>query len=272
MSRTGPIGATWSEDAVAAVPSLRTLGTSATSAAAGNDSRLSDSRTPTAHAASHFIGGSDALSELWLFPWQRRIVRYHCDIGATTIQTDGAAAPTTDGSLANADDDGAPWLSFVTGAVSGNTAGMYGTFASHRVAWKPSLLGRIRTGGSVASIRLWFGLFFSDPQTLGSVAGIHAAGIGYDTGTDGTAFWHVVTSNGAAQTRTATSVAIATATAYNFWVLVTSTEVKFYIDDVLVRTETATLPTANLGPAIRVTTLTGSSKRWSFDRLHLLSV
>jgi hypothetical protein len=48
-------------DAVAGTGSLRTLGTAATSACAGNDSRLSDARTPTAHATSHQSGGSDAV-------------------------------------------------------------------------------------------------------------------------------------------------------------------------------------------------------------------
>lgn len=37
------------------------LGTSASTAAAGNDARLSDARTPTAHAASHKSGGSDTI-------------------------------------------------------------------------------------------------------------------------------------------------------------------------------------------------------------------
>lgn len=37
------------------------LGTSATTAAAGNDSRLSDSRTPLSHATSHQSGGGDAI-------------------------------------------------------------------------------------------------------------------------------------------------------------------------------------------------------------------
>lgn len=49
-------------DAVAATGSLRTLGTSATSACAGNDARLSDARTPTAHKTSHENGGADELS------------------------------------------------------------------------------------------------------------------------------------------------------------------------------------------------------------------
>jgi hypothetical protein len=49
-------------DAAAATGSLRTLGTAATAACAGNDSRLSDSRTPTAHKTSHQDAGSDEMS------------------------------------------------------------------------------------------------------------------------------------------------------------------------------------------------------------------
>jgi len=39
--------------AIAATPSLRALGAGATDACAGDDARLSNARTPTAHAASH---------------------------------------------------------------------------------------------------------------------------------------------------------------------------------------------------------------------------
>ena len=49
-------------DAAAGTGSLRTLGTTATSACAGNDARLSNARTPAAHAASHATGQSDALT------------------------------------------------------------------------------------------------------------------------------------------------------------------------------------------------------------------
>lgn len=49
-------------NAAAGVGSLRTLGTSATSAAAGNDARFTDARTPTAHAASHQHGGADQIA------------------------------------------------------------------------------------------------------------------------------------------------------------------------------------------------------------------
>jgi hypothetical protein len=49
-------------DAAAGVASRRTLGTGATQAAAGNDSRLSNARTPTTHNSTHATGGTDALT------------------------------------------------------------------------------------------------------------------------------------------------------------------------------------------------------------------
>jgi hypothetical protein len=49
-------------DAAAVTGSLRTIGTGALQACAGNDARLSDARTPTAHHASHENGGADELS------------------------------------------------------------------------------------------------------------------------------------------------------------------------------------------------------------------
>lgn len=49
-------------DAAAATGSLRTVGTGALQACAGNDSRLSDARAPTAHKTTHEPGGSDAMA------------------------------------------------------------------------------------------------------------------------------------------------------------------------------------------------------------------
>lgn len=50
-------------DPAAGTAGLRTLGTGANQAAAGNDSRLSDARTPTSHADSHKGGGTDAIDD-----------------------------------------------------------------------------------------------------------------------------------------------------------------------------------------------------------------
>jgi hypothetical protein len=49
-------------DLAAGVGSLRTLGTGAQQAAAGNDSRFTNARTPLSHAASHKHGGSDEIA------------------------------------------------------------------------------------------------------------------------------------------------------------------------------------------------------------------
>lgn len=69
-----------------AVPSI-TYGTTAGTACEGNDSRLSDSRAPTAHAASHLPGGSDALTTA----------------AAGAIEPDDAAAVGTAASFARSD-------------------------------------------------------------------------------------------------------------------------------------------------------------------------
>jgi hypothetical protein len=49
-------------DAAAGIGSRRTIGTGALQAAAGNDSRFTNARTPTAHASTHQPGGSDAMA------------------------------------------------------------------------------------------------------------------------------------------------------------------------------------------------------------------
>jgi len=52
----------WSGSAYAEVSASLVIGTTAGTAAAGNDARLSDARTPTAHAGTHASGGTDAVA------------------------------------------------------------------------------------------------------------------------------------------------------------------------------------------------------------------
>lgn len=58
---TGTEVASAIKDPVAATAGLRTLGTGSAQACAGNDSRLSDARTPTAHASTHASAGTDPI-------------------------------------------------------------------------------------------------------------------------------------------------------------------------------------------------------------------
>ena len=59
-STTKAISFTVPADGTAATPTLRTLGTAATQAAAGNDARLSDTRTPTAGSVINASVASNA--------------------------------------------------------------------------------------------------------------------------------------------------------------------------------------------------------------------
>lgn len=92
------------------------LGTSASTAAAGNDSRLSDSRTPLAHASTHQPGGSDAMA---------------VDAAAATgsLRTIGTgalqAAAGNDSRLSDARTPTAHVLDSATHTISGKTAGQF---------------------------------------------------------------------------------------------------------------------------------------------------
>lgn len=62
LAVTDAMIATANKDGAAGTYSLRTLGTGATQAAAGTDSRFTDARAPTAHKSTHEPGGGDALA------------------------------------------------------------------------------------------------------------------------------------------------------------------------------------------------------------------
>ncbi len=86
-------------DATAGTGSLRTLGTGAQQACAGSDSRLSDARTPTAHATSHENGGADEISVAGLSgaladpQTPSTHASTHQGGGADSIKLDDLAAP-----------------------------------------------------------------------------------------------------------------------------------------------------------------------------------
>lgn len=79
------------KDGAAATPSMRTLGTAATQACAGNDSRLTNARTPTSHASTHQHGGADEVGTAT--PTANAIIKADADgrIGAGWVDPIDAA-------------------------------------------------------------------------------------------------------------------------------------------------------------------------------------
>lgn len=82
----GTLDAWVTADAAAGTASRRKLGTGALEACAGNDARLSDPRAPTAHAASHLIGGGDPVAR-------------GAHASSTGVSTNATATPATKVSL-----------------------------------------------------------------------------------------------------------------------------------------------------------------------------
>lgn len=70
------------KDGVAGTPSMRTLGTGAQVACAGDDARLSNARTPIAHKDTHKASGSDGFLATDLL---EAVVKRILEGGSTTL-------------------------------------------------------------------------------------------------------------------------------------------------------------------------------------------
>jgi hypothetical protein len=139
-----------------------------------------------------------------------------------------------------------------------------GNYSLSRRDWKPIFAATIKTYSDLTSSRIWAGLFSATP--FGSATpSLHYIAFRYDTGADGTAFWRCVTDNGSGSpTVTTTTAAIAVSTRYALRFECSASDVKFYIDDVLVATHTTTLPTStqSLGIEVGVNPLSGVRQFW----------
>ena len=78
------------------VTGLPTAGTASTNYCAGNDARLTDSRTPTSHASSHATGGSDAITAANIGAAATSHTHAASDIASGTVATSRLASGTAD--------------------------------------------------------------------------------------------------------------------------------------------------------------------------------
>jgi hypothetical protein len=99
-------------------------GTTATTVCIGNDSRLSDSRTPTTHAASHASGGTDAVTLA-----QSQITNLTSDLAAKAPLASPALTGTPTSTTATADTNTTQiaTTAYVVGQASSTTPAALGT-------------------------------------------------------------------------------------------------------------------------------------------------
>lgn len=175
------------------------------------------------------------------------------------------ASPTVNaagGASGNADAGSFPAYTAQTNTTSGNPAGIISAaFTYFRRNWKPVMIAKIKTGGSIGA-RFWVGFCSADISGSNDPTSSSVAAFTYEAGVDGTAFWRSYTANGSTSTRTATSQSIATGTEYIMRIELDASEIRFYINDALVRTETSTLPaaTTDLGYIVEVTTTAAANR------------
>ncbi len=187
----------------------------------------------------------------------------------------GTLGPFHD-SASNQDDADGHWIQQHTAASTGSTCGMDANHAQLvRLGHKNTIVIKIKTGSSISNVRYWIGAFSSDPQASTDPTN-HGIGFGYDTGIDGTAFWHTWSNdNSGGGSRTTTTQSIATSSVYWLAMKVVSTSsVEFYIstdgefDDPPVATHTTNLPGTNgMNVYVELRTLDASAKHYRFSHV-----
>lgn len=223
-------------------------------------------------------GGTKTIDVVRQSFQKRHMFYYKNPGGGSTIQPAVPNAPVLTATVANGDDADGPWLKHTSGAVSGNSTGADSSiFTMLRRDWEPEFIATVKTDPtSIASVRYWVGLFSANPRASATPATHHAA-FRYDTAVDTAGQWSTVTDNASAAPTVSTGVgAIAADTAYRLRIVCgnTTPDINFYINDVLVATHVAKLPTATqlMGWEVCVTTLTGAAKVVRWGRVELLHV
>jgi hypothetical protein len=178
---------------------------------------------------------------------------------APTVNTPGAAAVVHNDASGNGQ-----FIEYATGATLNADAGWISSaFTQTQRIYRFIYDAYIKTGANIANVRFWAGMFSATPMASATPA-IHAAAFRYDTGADDTAFWRIVTIDGATTNAQATTTAIATDTVYRLRIvwLTGTTTVRFLINGVDVGSSTTNLPTTtqNLGHVEQVRALAAANK------------
>lgn len=210
-------------DAAANVASRRTLGTGATQAAAGNDSRFSNAAT----------------SPLAV---NRRLMQAHKNPSLATFSVIGQPGLTLSG-ITNGDDSDGPWGLLTTGAVAGNEAVVRADATmAYRREWDLDFAAIVKAV-STTFVRIWVGLTSAPNNMGGDDVAFHVAAFRFSTDVDSGTTWRAYTNNGTNPGLvTDTGVALATTGLQRLRVTTSSADVKFYIDGTLVATHTSDLP------------------------------
>lgn len=189
---------------------------------------------------------------------------------STTIASVGMTAPTTTGTATDLIATEGEYISYASALLAGSVAG-WNTGTVTQLGFFPIMRTTVKTGTDITAQRIWVGLFSAVPTGTDTPTA-NLVAFRYATITDTTAFWRVCVSNGSSTVTTATTVAVAVSTRYVFAIdASTAGVVKFYINGILVLTQTTTLPvtTATLSAYATTTATTTTGKSLAIRKLEL---
>lgn len=156
-----------------------------------------------------------------------------------------------------------------TAAATGAVAGIETPYTMVQGQWQPEVTVTFRR--ATGNARYWVGFFSASPDTIGgNPASLHCAAFRYDTAADGTTY-RCLTSNGATVSSLVTSSVVSATSLQRLRVALTAAEARFYVNDVLVATSTANLPSpsAQLGVALRVISLDAVASAIDWGRVGI---
>jgi hypothetical protein len=161
-------------------------------------------------------------------------------IASTTFTSGGASTNVTDS-------DGTFRKATLKVAAGSAMAGLETHTAYTRSITRPDHKPTLHVTGKYTDVgggdfRLWAGCFSADPVGSATPAVSYAA-FRYAQAVDGTAFWRTVTDSGTGTPEvTVTTAAVATDTIFKLKIKFDTSDIKFYVDDVLVATHSGTIP------------------------------
>lgn len=195
---------------------------------------------------------------------------HQADMDGTAYSTIGVDFVISGTGSSTADNDtDSRWIRTST-AASANATGQLQSITGilMRRRFRSAHVLRMKTYTDISSLRFWSGLFSSAPQLADDPTGDLAA-FRYSTNAGDTE-WMCCVKDGSTLSATASGVTVATDTMYLLWVETDDSEVRFYINETLVHTASANLPSIDqdMGFHVGMTTLTAAVRAWKYARQY----
>ena len=184
------------------------------------------------------LDGSVTYGKLAFNATIREVTAYSGITVSSALQLSMATMTLTPGTEANGDSTDGAWL------ASTVNNGYFDHYMNERVRrdWYPIFYAKIKTYSVVTNTRMWHGFDNNGGANATDTPSANIAMFRFISG--GTKWYAVTTDNAGTATLTDTGITVAASTVYELRIVCGASDVKFYINNVLVATNTTNIPAA----------------------------